>query len=268
MRIAVRISLAFGILVLLPVLLAVAQAVAVSRLQNLGGNPAGFRLALASLQMMRSGDRIEADLETLFERGGQDAISRAATERDNFAAALEDARAQARSEAELRETERLTQFWREFVGELDRAQSRRPRAKEGGVPPAVAEHLDRLQVQLRTVYQVGLDSMADREDRARLAADRTRRWSWIFAAAVLVAGGFTAFLIVRSLILPLGSLAEGTRAIAEGKSYVRLDTSRSDELAQIAKDFNTLVERLGSGQADRERSASAPSKDRPPGPGG
>jgi methyl-accepting chemotaxis protein len=34
--------------------------------------------------------------------------------------------------------------------------------------------------------------------------------------------------------------------MAEGGSCYRLDTSRSDEIAQIAKDFNTVAERLKS----------------------
>jgi methyl-accepting chemotaxis protein len=52
-------------------------------------------------------------------------------------------------------------------------------------------------------------------------------------------------LIVRSA-RPASSLAQGTRAMASGGPYYRLDTSRNDEIAQIAKDFNTIAERLKS----------------------
>jgi methyl-accepting chemotaxis protein len=34
--------------------------------------------------------------------------------------------------------------------------------------------------------------------------------------------------------------------MASGGPYYRLDTSRNDEIAQIAKDFNTIAERLKS----------------------
>ena len=43
---------------------------------------------------------------------------------------------------------------------------------------------------------------------------------------------------------PLANLTEGTRAIAEGKFYYRLDTSRNDEFSQLARDFNTMTRRL------------------------
>ena len=53
-----------------------------------------------------------------------------------------------------------------------------------------------------------------------------------------------SFLIYRSISNPLANLTEGTRAIAEGKFYYRLDTSRNDEFSQLARDFNTMTRRL------------------------
>ena len=58
-------------------------------------------------------------------------------------------------------------------------------------------------------------------------------------------GAFVSLLIVRSISIPLRQLTEGTRAIAAGKFYYRLDTSGKDEFAQVARDFNTMTERLG-----------------------
>ncbi len=63
-------------------------------------------------------------------------------------------------------------------------------------------------------------------------------------ALILALGALAAFLINRSVALPLNSLQQGTRALVEGKSFYKLDTSRNDELAHLAKDFNTLVQRL------------------------
>ncbi|HEX7090852.1 MAG TPA: HAMP domain-containing protein [Longimicrobiales bacterium] len=40
------------------------------------------------------------------------------------------------------------------------------------------------------------------------------------------------------------SAERGTREVAEGNFRYRLDTSRSDEFAQVARDFNTMTERL------------------------
>jgi signal transduction histidine kinase len=53
-----------------------------------------------------------------------------------------------------------------------------------------------------------------------------------------------SLLIVRSISKPLGHLTEGTRAIAEGKFFYRLDTTRNDEFSELARDFNTMTLRL------------------------
>jgi len=55
---------------------------------------------------------------------------------------------------------------------------------------------------------------------------------------------FVSFVIVQSISSPLRQLTQGTRAIAQGKFFYRLDTSHNDEFAQLAKDFNTMSERL------------------------
>jgi methyl-accepting chemotaxis protein len=110
----------------------------------------------------------------------------------------------------------------------------------------LAEDLDRLKIQARTVYQASLDSIEAQAEESRIIARRTERVSYIFAAGVIVVGGLISLLIVRSVSVPLSSLAQGTRAMASGGPYYRLDTSRNDEIAQIAKDFNTMAERLKS----------------------
>jgi two-component system sensor histidine kinase GlrK len=53
-----------------------------------------------------------------------------------------------------------------------------------------------------------------------------------------------SLLIVRSISKPLANLTEGTRAIADGKFFYRLDTTRKDEFAQLAQDFNKMTLRL------------------------
>jgi signal transduction histidine kinase len=62
---------------------------------------------------------------------------------------------------------------------------------------------------------------------------------FVFAVSVLV-----SLLIVRSISKPLAHLTEGTRAIADGKFFYRLDTTRNDEFSQLARDFNKMTLRL------------------------
>ena len=68
--------------------------------------------------------------------------------------------------------------------------------------------------------------------------------SYVFAAIALLSSGLVSFFIVQSISRPLKQLTQGTRTIAEGKFFYRLDTTRHDEFAQLAKDFNTMTLRL------------------------
>ena len=68
--------------------------------------------------------------------------------------------------------------------------------------------------------------------------------SWSALAVPVVLGAFASFLIFRSISIPLANLLEGTNAMASGKYFYRLDTSRKDELSRLALDFNALTQRM------------------------
>ncbi|MGB3330478.1 MAG: ATP-binding protein [Thermomicrobiales bacterium] len=74
-------------------------------------------------------------------------------------------------------------------------------------------------------------------------------------AIVLSAGG--AFLLVRSTLAPLGTLAATAEEISAGNLDRRLPmppgSPRRDELARLATSFNGLLARLEGAFADRER---------------
>ena len=86
--------------------------------------------------------------------------------------------------------------------------------------------------------------MSSKVERSRKTGDTAVLVLWISTAVVLAISILVSFLIFRSISKPLGHLTEGTRAIAEGKFFYRLDTTRNDEFAQLAKDFNTMTRRL------------------------
>src|SRR6185295_14786427 len=51
--------------------------------------------------------------------------------------------------------------------------------------------------------------------------------------------------LVRSILRPLDALARGTREVAAGRFHARIDASTGDEFARVARDFNSMTERLG-----------------------
>jgi len=94
-------------------------------------------------------------------------------------------------------------------------------------------------------------AIADEEDELRTIETRTNELEdqlqllvvAVTVSALLVAGVAGAML-TGALTRPIRELIAGTRAIGEGDLSYRIDYSRKDEFADLARAFNSTVERL------------------------
>ena len=68
---------------------------------------------------------------------------------------------------------------------------------------------------------------------------------WLILGAGVVLSLLVAVLLAAHFRRPIGRLAAGARALAEGRFETRLPAGRSDELGELAAHFNMLAERLG-----------------------
>lgn len=106
------------------------------------------------------------------------------------------------------------------------------------------ESLERVGAETRRLALASQDAMSDEVTRSESAAQFAERVSWLAAIAALVLSILLSALLVRSIVDPLGRLAEGTREVSAGRFGHRLEAGGSDELAQVARDFNSMTERL------------------------
>jgi two-component system, NtrC family, sensor kinase len=86
---------------------------------------------------------------------------------------------------------------------------------------------------------VGLTTGMDRRLHAAVV-DVLVRLGLLLAVTV----GFTAFVLQRQVLRPLGRLAEGIERLGRGETGVTLAIGRRDELGQVAQRFNEMVARL------------------------
>ena len=152
------------------------------------------------------------------------------------------------SERKNAEVQRLSQFWSDYLALVKAAQQAPQSGGQGAIPQEVADQFERLRAQAFTVYEVSKTLITTEAETARKTGERIQYMVLFIAGSTLAMGGFMSAVIVRSIAIPLRALAQGTKAISEGKSYYRLDTSRSDEFSQIAKDFNNLIKYLPEAQ--------------------
>jgi len=65
------------------------------------------------------------------------------------------------------------------------------------------------------------------------------------ALAALVLGLFVSTFLTRRMLQPVSALSEATRKIGEGNFDARAHVRGNDELAQLAREFNSMAARLG-----------------------
>jgi signal transduction histidine kinase len=104
--------------------------------------------------------------------------------------------------------------------------------------------LERLRAQTYSLYHSSLRSMSSKVEKSRKTGETAAFVLGCTTFLALAISILVSFLIFRSISKPLANLTEGTRAIAEGKFFYRLDTSRNDEFSQLARDFNTMTLQL------------------------
>ncbi|WP_313703267.1 ATP-binding protein [Massilia sp.] len=83
--------------------------------------------------------------------------------------------------------------------------------------------------------------------------DQLRASLWPIAAAGVVLSALAATFLAAHFRRPIGRLADGARALAEGRFETRLPQDRSDELGELAGHFNMLASRLASAEAARRQ---------------
>jgi signal transduction histidine kinase len=74
---------------------------------------------------------------------------------------------------------------------------------------------------------------------------------WLIPAVLLVVG-LVALLLIRSVIAPLHRLRAGTEAVGRGDLAHRIEVPNRDEFADVAAEFNRMVERLRTTTVSKE----------------
>lgn len=72
-------------------------------------------------------------------------------------------------------------------------------------------------------------------------------------AAAIAAAALIALILARHLVKPIRALTGGTHQLTQGRYDLELPTDRSDELGELARDFNELARTLAANDSSRKR---------------
>src|SRR5690606_24784788 len=109
----------------------------------------------------------------------------------------------------------------------------------------LGELLPALRLQTRRVADASQAAIRARLETSANASRRAERGPWTVGAGTLGLALLIATLIIRSASRGLRRLQMGTQRVALGDFDYRLPADGRDELAQLARDFNVMIRRLG-----------------------
>lgn len=94
------------------------------------------------------------------------------------------------------------------------------------------------------ILAINQDAMVRKSDDVRRTAERMNTITVSMALAALALGLLVSSFLTRRMLQPLAVLSEATRKVGEGNFDARARVRGNDELAQLARDFNSMAARL------------------------
>lgn len=80
-----------------------------------------------------------------------------------------------------------------------------------------------------------------------------QRWLWLALVLLFFISALLAWTVAKHFLIPVKTLAEGTRALSQGEFGLQLNSNRSDELGDLVQQFNHLSRTLDASKIDRDR---------------
>ncbi len=244
MKITTRIISGYGLFFAVLVGLVIYQVSTIARLQDVSKtlSQINFQNAVTCLQAISHLDGVEEFTRKSF--ASADYLNQLQQYQDYFQQDLADLDANIKSGEERAEMKRLSQQWDVYKKDLGALQPLLLQRGRTALPANLNEDLENLKSHTYSVYEATLRSMKSKVDRSLKTGDTAVVVLWSVTVVALAISILVSLLIVRSISKPLAHLTEGTRAIADGKFFYRLDTTRDDEFSQLAHDFNKMTSRL------------------------
>jgi signal transduction histidine kinase len=247
MRISTKIIAGYALLIGIMAALVVYQAISVRRMQEKIRqlSDADFLSGRLSLDLIRERELIEEYTRKAFALRDLDYASQLRGFVASFDATLKELRSSSGSAQIIRQINLVLPLWWDFFQQLISNLSGPPRDWPETVPEQMDRRLEQLKTGIQDLYKTTLTRIDAQVQSSRRISRQMESVSLYAAGLALVLSPVISYLIVRSITRPLKQLTAGTRAVAEGKFGCHLETSSEDEFAELARDFNSMTQRLG-----------------------
>ena len=204
-----------------------------------------YRSVLASQRMKEAIERL--DSAALFVAAGRrdKALPQAAQNRPIFESELKVQEGNITEPGEREMTQRLRQFWDDYQRKFDQLQtSANPEAAKQFYFSELEPAFERVKNAADEILAMNQDAMVRKSNEVRRTAERMNNITIVAVAAALALGLIVSTMLTQRLLRPLSVLSEATQKLGEGKFDARASLQGGDELAQLARDFNAMADKL------------------------
>jgi signal transduction histidine kinase len=244
MRVSTKIVLGYAILIALMVgAVAFQLRYAINPMQDMMRELSGmtFVAGKRSQELMRDRDLIEEYATKYFVSidSGYLALHQQLT--TSFWDNLNDVEGHTISDNERAAAKHIDSTWSAYLPAFELERKKHKSAGMEDLPPSLRVILDQLKAEISLLYRATMDATAEARSRSLRTQQYVRYVTVATSSVVLLLSFLVSYFIVRSISKPLAQLTEGTRYIASGQFSYRLEASRNDEFAALAKDFNAMA---------------------------
>ncbi len=202
-----------------------------------------YRSVLAAERMKEAAQVLDHD--ALLLSAGRAPPAHDSAPRGRLEAELRDQEGNLTEPGEAEATAEIRRRWDGYAASLDRFAAAPAAARQALYLETTRPAFLALVRSVDEILAINQDAMVRKSERAQREAQRTGEVVVGVTAAVLLLGALVASALTARLLRPLSVLSQSVRRIGEGDLEARARVVGEDEIAQLAREFNTMAERLG-----------------------
>ena len=204
-----------------------------------------YRSVLAMQRMKESIERMDSAALFLIAGRRDKGLPLAARNRPLFESELQVQENNITEPGELEVTQRLRAFWTDYQQKFDRFQKMTdPEAAKQFYFAELEPAFEKVKNAADEILAMNQDAMVRKSNDVRRTAERMNNITIGAVLVALVLGLVLSTMLTQRLLRPLSQLSHATKSLGEGNFNARANLQGNDELAQLARDFNAMADRL------------------------
>nr|WP_242595514.1 HAMP domain-containing protein [Corallococcus exiguus] len=204
-----------------------------------------YRSVLATQRITEQLERMDSAALFIIAGERERGLTQQATQRPSLETELGIQQGNITEPGEAEATQRLRTAWTKYREEFDVfLQARDTEAARTSYFESLSPAFQEAKAAASAVLALNQDAMVRKNDRLRQQSEQVNT---LMVLAVVVALGFGLFFttsLVQRALRPVSVLSQAVRRLGQGDVEARAVVEGRDEIAGLARDFNTMAERL------------------------